>query len=206
MLSGPRGLDALESPALSEPQLELWFVRHGESKNNAIISAAGGLGAVMYPVKFQQDPHITKKGLAVARANGQRLVAANAKFDVVLSSAMVRTMETAFYMFVETHLVEKVHVAPFISEVPLVWGGMPMSENVPLKRQEQINILGKRHGSKLLQGLDFSLVGGPSGDNEQTLPPNGSMFLQWLHKQDIVHELMAVRTPVRMPSQYASVW
>jgi len=94
---------------------------------------------------------------------------------------------------VETHLVEKVHVAPFLSEVPLVWGGMPLYENVPLKRQDQIRILGKRHGSMLLDGLDFSLVGGPRGDNDNTMPPSGNMFLQWLHQQDIVHQLVAMR-------------
>jgi len=188
-----RGLQALGPLELSKPELELWFVRHGESKNNAILNAAGGLGAVMYPLRYQQDPHITEKGVQVARANGQRLFAANARFDLVLSSAMVRTMETAYYMFVEANLIEQVHVVPYISEVPLVWKGVPIYENMPLKREEQIKILGRRHGSALLDKLDFTLVGGSSGDNEETLPPNGDMFLQWLYKQDIIHHLIAAR-------------
>jgi hypothetical protein len=179
--------------ALSEHPVELWFVRHGESKNNAILKAAGGLGAILYPVKFDQDPHITKEGVRVAKSNGQRLLAANAKFDMVLSSAMVRTMETAYYMFVETNIIDRVYVAPFISEVPLAFMRFPLHENIPLSREEQVSILGLYHGSELLDRLDFSVVGGPLGDNEETLPPNGDNFLRWLDQQDVLWNLIESR-------------
>jgi len=171
------------------PKVELWFVRHGESHNNKLLSGAGGLSAVTYPFKFQQDPFITSKGISVAQQNGERLVAAEASFDIVLSSAMVRTIETSFYMFVKSGLAEKIKIAPFISEIPLRWAGIPIYENIPLERREQIKKLGKSHGSELLDAIDWSYVGGANGDNKKCLPPNGDNFLDWLHGLEDVKSL-----------------
>jgi broad specificity phosphatase PhoE len=170
--------------------IELWFVRHGESKNNAIMSAASGLGTILYPIKFSQDPYITEKGISVASDNGQRLIDANAKFDLVFTSSMVRTMETSYYMFIKTKVIDKVYVAPFISELPLNFGGLPIYENIPLGRVEQIKMLGKNHGSDLLDHIDWSLVGGPTGENKETLPPSGDNFLKWMYTLPMVQELL----------------
>jgi len=170
--------------------VELWFVRHGESKNNALMSAAGGLGTVLYPLKSVQDPYITGKGKKVAMENGERLLAADVSFDLVVSSAMVRTMETSYYMFIQTGIAERVYIVPFISELPLKIAGVPIYENIPLKREEQIRHLGRHHGSELLNCLDFSLVGGPTGDNQETMPPSGDNFLSWLHGQSLVQNLI----------------
>jgi hypothetical protein len=179
--------------AAGEPRVELWFVRHGESHNNEILSSMGGLGAVMYPFKFQQDPFITAKGVSVAKANGARLVEAQASFDLVVCSNMQRTIETAYFMFVEPKLTRKLYVVPFISELPLRWGAIPIYENLPLKRSKQIKNLGRKHGAALLDHLDFSLVGGPLGDNRACLPPSGDNFLAWLQKSEVLTGLRAAK-------------
>jgi hypothetical protein len=166
-------------------------VRHGESHNNAILSSMGGLGAVMYPFKFQQDPFITAKGVSVAKTNGARLIEAQASFDLVVCSNMQRTIETAYYMFVATQLTPTLFVVPFISELPLRWGAIPIYENLPLKRSKQIKNLGRKHGAALLEHLDFSLVGGPLGDNRACLPPSGDNFLAWLQKSEVLAGLRA---------------
>lgn len=171
--------------------IELWFVRHGESTNNRVVHGWGGLKAVLYPVLVEADPLLTDKGLDIARENGSRLVSAGVNFDLVLCSALMRTMETAYEMFIKTGLTESFKVAPFVSEVPLTWGArVPVSENIPFPRARQIKVLRERHGDNFMKCVDWSLVGGPQGDNLQCLPPGGVRFLRWLNEQKEVLKLV----------------
>jgi len=171
--------------------MQLWFVRHGESHNNAILKAAGGLGTILYPIKHDADPYLTEKGREIAQRNGQLVKAAKINFDLILSSVMVRTMQTAYHMFITTGVADKIYLAPFISETPMSFSGIKLKENIPLPRLQQIQKLGKLDGSDILDHLDWSLIGGPKGDNEKALPPNGQMFLSWLMDQDILKEIEA---------------
>ncbi|GBG29416.1 Hypothetical Protein FCC1311_056372 [Hondaea fermentalgiana] len=170
--------------------VELWFIRHGESINNAILHRWGGLGTVLYPVQFEQDPRLTTKGRAVAAMNGARLVDAELEFDLVLSSAMIRTMQTAHEMFVKSGIVDQFSIVPFMSEIPLSWGGLPIYENIPRRRSRQIRILRREHGDAFVESIDWSLVGGPEGSNLAGLPPQGSAFLAWLGEQTSVQALV----------------
>mmetsp|Transcript_20790 Transcript_20790/g.34402 ORF Transcript_20790/g.34402 Transcript_20790/m.34402 type:complete len:328 (+) Transcript_20790:1194-2177(+) len=170
--------------------IEIYFIRHGESVNNKILKSAGGLGTILYPIKFQQDPFLTEKGQCVATENGERIVQAKLEFDLVMTSAMRRTIETAFFALVRTGITDRLVVAPFVSETPLSFFGLPIYENIPIEREDQIRTLGRVHGSQLLDALDWSLVGGPSGDNKATYPPSGKKFLHWLYTQEVVQELL----------------
>lgn len=175
--------------AQPKKKIQLWFVRHGESHNNAILKSAGGLGTVLYPVKHDADPYLTEKGEQIAKRNGELVKAAKIKFDLVLSSIMVRTIQTAFHMLISTGVAEKIWLAPFISETPMSWGGIKLSENIPLPRLKQIEKLGRKDGSAILDSLDWGLIGGPKGSNEECLPPDGRKFLSWLLAQDILAEI-----------------
>lgn len=161
------------------------------------MKSAGGLGTVLYPIKHDADPYLTEKGVSIAQRNGSKLKEAKIPFDIVFSSVMVRTMQTAYHIFVKNGVSEKIYLAPFISETPMSFSGVKLAENIPLPRRKQIEKLGRLDGSNLLDSLDWSLVGGANGDNEKCLPPNGNNFLAWLVEQDIMKELEEELDPER---------
>jgi len=68
----------------SKPSYTFVFLRHGESVGNAEARWQG-----------QSDYVLTEKGRAQARALAQRWKAEHAKFDLIISSPLVRAKETA---------------------------------------------------------------------------------------------------------------
>lgn len=173
--------------------IELWFIRHGESKNNEILNRAGGLGALAYPVEFTQDPLLTRRGGLVAAENGQKLADCNITFDLCLTSNMVRTMETAFFMLVKSKLCDEVHVIPHMSEIPVWAGVIPIYENMPLARTRQVEKLGKVHGKELLDSINWDMVGGFDEGNECCAPPNGQLFVDFLYRHAKVQQLLEAK-------------
>lgn len=68
-------------------ELDLYIIRHGESIGNA------GYGRDNLTLKESQDPVLTEKGIAQARAAGAFLK--DTQFDAAYSSAMLRAAHTA---------------------------------------------------------------------------------------------------------------
>ena len=138
----------------------------------------------------------------MASENGQRLLEAAVEFDLCFSSSMVRTMETAYYMFCKTGLISKIFVAPYISEIPLEWSKIPIYENLPVRRAKQIEKLGKCHGSGILDSISWEMVGGPTGSNEHTMPPSaldhGQRFFHWLYSNPLIQEMLKTKPKLRV--------
>lgn len=68
-------------------ELELYIIRHGQSMGNA------GYGRDDLTLKEANDPYLTEKGIAQAKAAGKYLAQTN--FDAVYSSALLRAVQTA---------------------------------------------------------------------------------------------------------------
>lgn len=187
----------VEDGVMLTTSVELWFVRHAQSVNNELN--AGVFGKLAYVLcnacLSSRDPHITEGAERECAAAGQWLKKEKTHFDLVLSSMMLRTMQTAMHTFCDTGLISEVTVAPFISEVPVWLGCYPRISNMPLARSRQLERLRALRGSHGNGGLplDFSLVGGEAGDNSDGMPPSMPGFLRWLWAQPRVQALVSAR-------------
>ena len=94
---------------MGEPviELELYLVRHGESRSNI------GLGDPA-DVKAQQDPPLSDKGERQARLLGEFY--ANMEFDCILSSGLTRALQTAEAVAARQAKAKTVEVHPVFTE------------------------------------------------------------------------------------------
>lgn len=175
--------------------VEITFVRHGKSTNNARMEG-GALRKARYvlcnPCVADRDPELAPVGVTVSREAGKRLRAEGVgRYDLLLSSTMTRAMETAHHMFLENNLATRCQVAPFISESPTHTVGIPRQSNIPRPRAEQVAFLRAKHGPRLR--LAWDLVDGPRGDNAGCSPPSMARFLRWLWLNPRVQALVEAR-------------
>lgn len=86
-----------------KPVFHFWFLRHGESIGNAESRWQG-----------QSDYALTEKGRAQAQALARRWKAENVKFDLIISSPLVRAKETA--EIIAAALYSRIELAPALME------------------------------------------------------------------------------------------
>lgn len=182
-----------EAEAAIRTPIELIFVRHGTSTNNEKLQ--GGIFAKLRyffcnPCVADRDPLLSEEGLSSSLEAGPKLQAAiGGPVDIVLSSILMRAIETAYLSFVKGGSSSSVHVVPYVSEMPMWTLCYPRHANFPLARRVQEEALAARHGPEL--PVDYSLAG-----EETWHPPAPSMsrFLQWLWKTKAVQAHMADRS------------
>lgn len=183
--------------AMLTTNVELWFVRHAQSVNNEL--STGALNKLLYVLcnacLSSRDPQLTPEALQQCAAAAKWLKPQGqprAHFDLVVSSMMVRAMQTAMHTFCDAGLAKEVVVAPFVSEVPMWLLCYPRLSNMPFGRAAQLDrlrALRRAHADGRVP-LDFSLVGGDAGDNRDGLPPSMPDFLRWLWAQPRVQALV----------------
>ncbi len=93
-------------------ELDLYIIRHGESIGNA------GYGRDNLTLKESQDPVLTEKGIAQARAAGEFLK--DIKFDAAYSSAMLRASHTAAEIIKKQANKLSLNIMPELCEVGIV--------------------------------------------------------------------------------------
>ncbi len=150
------------------PTANLLLMRHAESVNNRCWYCKLFLG--------MRDPPLSPRGEAQARAAGDDLRARGVRVDVVLSSHLLRAIQTAALAFPDA----TVHVAPRIGEVTFTgrscyWG--PGICATP--RADQRSYLGPEISSR----VDWSYVGGDDGENSDEAlggKPDWGAFATWL--------------------------
>ena len=71
---------------------EVWFSRHAETTSNAVSKMSDGT----------DDPELTAKGKEQAKNAGETLRAQGKKFDVIIHTGLIRTIETARIIAEET--------------------------------------------------------------------------------------------------------
>ena len=89
-------------------EIELYIIRHGESKGNVPRETAG------LTVTELHDPQLTDKGRLQALNCGERLK--NINFDAVYSSALLRAVETATEIIKKQPENKNLKVLPLLTE------------------------------------------------------------------------------------------
>ena len=92
-------------------ELDLYLIRHGESKGNA------GYGRDDLTIKEANDPYLTEKGLSQAHALGKYLK--DTAFDAFYSSALLRAVQTATEIIKEQPEEKELNVLPLLTEVSI---------------------------------------------------------------------------------------
>eukprot|EP00927_Polykrikos_kofoidii_P072270 TRINITY_DN68404_c0_g1_i1.p1 TRINITY_DN68404_c0_g1~~TRINITY_DN68404_c0_g1_i1.p1 ORF type:complete len:311 (+),score=41.34 TRINITY_DN68404_c0_g1_i1:62-994(+) len=154
--------------------VEMLLMRHGQSQGN-VFPRQGPFGLT--------DPALTADGRAQASTAGTHM-SALPKPDIVMSSCLLRAMETALNAFPNDTVV---HVAPYISE--LNWGHSflhPASQ--PTSRPQQRTSLLRDLGESAVDRMSYAWS---PPTQKECGPPDWSRFLTWLWAQDNVSRLIA---------------
>lgn len=103
-------------------ELELYLVRHGQSKGNV------GFGDEQVTFTEMNDPRLSELGLKQAKKAGKYL--SGVEFDACYSSALVRTVMTANEIMSYQKEKKPLNVLPLVTEVAVeeVYKGRPMEE------------------------------------------------------------------------------
>ncbi len=103
-------------------ELEIYFVRHGQSKGNINLFNEKDTELEI------NDPHLSELGILQARKAGKYL--SDVDFDVCYSSGLVRTVQTANEIMKFQNKKKTLNVLPLITEVavPDDFDGRPMNE------------------------------------------------------------------------------
>ncbi len=103
-------------------ELELYLIRHGESHGNA------GYGRDNLTLKEENDPYLTEKGIAQAKAAGVHL--ADIDFDAFYSSGLLRAVQTATEIMKKQSDEKTLNIHPLLTEVGISpeYGGAGMDE------------------------------------------------------------------------------
>lgn len=103
-------------------ELDLYLIRHGESHGNA------GYGREDLTLKEENDPYLTEKGTAQAKAAGAHL--ANIDFDAFYSSGLLRAAQTATEIMKKQSEQKTLNVHPLLTEVGIApdYNGAGMDE------------------------------------------------------------------------------
>ncbi len=148
-------------------KVNLFFVRHQFSCANNIEKHGSAL-AQLKRLIFT-DPPLTQVGLTNGRAQAREPSVRRIKPDLVLSSTLVRAVETALTVFPG----KRVSVAPFVKEVG--WGG----ENAPSTVSYQHAII-KADVKVPVDRVDYRFVTVPDSDQLDRSSGDLSKFLLWL--------------------------
>ena len=106
-------------------KINVHYIRHGESEANiAQQERCGTVGHLL-----MRDPQLTKCGMETSKA----LASTAPRADVVISSELLRAIQTALYMYPNRF----VHVVPYLNELG---GGY---DNLPWPPGKQNEILGR---------------------------------------------------------------
>ena len=154
------------SPPVHGPRsLRLLLMRHAQSENNA---------APWHRKLFRSylDPAITSKGRRQALAARDAL--AGWDVDLVVSSQLMRAMQTAALTF-----GKRVHVAPYIGEAQWYLFGAHSCFWAPGGCARDRSEQRARLDDKVAALIDWSMVGGPDGDNSEAAmgPPSWERFV-----------------------------
>lgn len=108
---------------MSEPviELELYLVRHGQSRANAGLGDTGN-------IRRREDPRLSEKGETQARLLGEFY--ARMEFDCILASGLDRAMQTAGAVALRQKRARLVEAHPIFTEcgVPTAYGKKTLAE------------------------------------------------------------------------------
>ena len=116
-------------------KLNFYMIRHGLSCGNIIYHPDINLVPLN---SFYRDPYLTEKGVEQSNKCSKYVKTKLPKMDIVLSSSLIRAIETALCMFPE-NIIE---IAPYICESVKTLENMPhdfKSQNKRLKNKVKNN-------------------------------------------------------------------
>lgn len=157
-------------------ELELYLIRHGESKGN-VPRDTQGLSA-----KDFHDPTLTEKGEKQAKALGKYFE--NIEFDDVYSSALRRTVQTATELINMQHKKQTLKILPLLTEA-----GVTADCETDFDTIHAINkdaVLADDYDEKL------PLLCYTDADNEKELFKRGAMAINYLRSHYKNGEKIAV--------------
>ena len=173
---GPFCDDGASALPPSGGRMNLILMRHAQSENNELPWWNKVL------LRMKRDPMLTKKGMAEAEAAAAALTALGVAPHLVLSSYLMRAMETAAVAF-----GTRVTVAPFLSEHKYFDSDFFSPGSCPLPRDEQRAALAGA-GFDVDEQFDWSYVG---GSNDAVGPGEWEAFVAWLWEHPEVQQLYA---------------
>lgn len=143
--------------------VNIFYIRHGYSCSN-IMKHRNRDESFQVP-----DPLLTNTGVTNSKSSSKMVTNHIKGIDMVISSTLMRAMETAYFMF---PYVNKIHIYPFISEI----GSSP--SNTPLDEQNKYldpNLVKKLNRNEVPDHSHISKL-------DKTTEPNTKDFLNILGK------------------------
>lgn len=152
---------------MSNRVINIYFIRHALSCANVL-----SMGNTGFLQGLHQDPLLSNFGLEKSREMAPLMKKNLPVFDYVLSSSLLRAMETAHAMLPQY----QIYVVPYVSET----GNGPINfENKPMSIERQKETL-KYWNPSALTKLEFKW-GNSEGKTGRT-KPNYPKFLRWVQK------------------------